>query len=250
MTTTRILPSFTPLRDLTAGLIVFLVALPLCLGIALASGAPLFSGLIAGIIGGILVGAISGSHVSVSGPGNTLMVIVATQIATLGSFEAFLLALVFAGIIQIALGVARLGCLAAYFPTSVIKGLLAAIGIILVLKQIPHLLGHSADPEGDMGFQQHDHANTFSELVHMVDHIHPGAGIIGLGSLALLICSARYKLLKKIAIPAPLLVVLFGMGMGSLLGLIGGYWSLESKNFVQVLLGLQTKTAAVRKRGA
>jgi len=221
-------------RDLTAGLVVFLVALPLCLGIALASGAPLFSGLIAGIIGGILVGAISGSQVSVSGPGNTLMVIVATQIATLGSFEAFLLALLFAGVIQIALGLARLGFLAAYFPSSVIKGLLAAIGIILVMKQIPHLLGHSADPQGDMAFQQHDHANTFSELIHMVDHIHPTAVVIGLTSLALLYCWTRFKPLRQLPVPAPLVVVLFGMGLGLFFSQLGGTWSLESSNFVQV----------------
>ncbi len=226
--------SALPLRDLTAGLVVFLVALPLCLGIALASGAPLFSGLIAGIIGGILVGAISGSQVSVSGPGNTLMVIVATQIGALGSFQAFLLALVFAGVIQIAFAAARLGFLAAYFPSSVIKGLLAAIGTILVLKQIPHLLGHSADPEGDMSFQQHDHANTFSELIHMVDHIHVGAVIIGLGSLALLLGWSRLRLAKQLAIPAPLVVVLFGITLGFLFSQPERIWSLEPGNFVQV----------------
>lgn len=233
MATTQVPRSLTPLRDLTAGLVVFLVALPLCLGIALASGTPLFSGVIAGIIGGLLVGTISGSQVSVSGPGNTLMVIVATQIATLGSFEAFLLALVLAGAIQIVLGAAGLGFLAAYFPSSVIKGLLAAIGIILVLKQIPHLLGHSADPEGDMAFQQHDHANTFSELIHMVDHIHPGAVVIGLGSLGLLICWTRFKPLKQFLIPAPLVVVLFGMGLGLFFGRLGRGWALEPGNFVQ-----------------
>lgn len=221
-------------RDFTAGFVVFLVALPLCLGIALASGAPLFAGLIAGIIGGIVVGAISGSQVSVSGPGNTLMVIVAAQIAALGSFEAFLFALVFAGLIQIAIGAARLGFLAAYFPTSVIKGLLAAIGTILVLKQIPHLLGHSADPEGDMSFQQHDHANTFSALFHMVDHLHLGAVVIGLGSLALLFCWERFKAFRKVPVPAPLIVVLFGVILGWLFGRWGGAWSLEPGDFVQV----------------
>ncbi len=234
MATTPEIPSLTRVRDLTAGLVVFLVALPLCLGIALGSGAPLFSGLLAGIIGGILVGAISGSQVSVSGPGNTLMVIVATQIATLGSFEAFLLALVLAGVIQIALGAARLGFLAAYFPSSVIKGLLAAIGIILVLKQVPHLLGHSADPEGDMAFQQHDHANTFSELLRMVDHIHPAAIVIGLGSLALLISWTRFRPLKQSIVPAPLVVVLFGVSLGFVFGQLGGTWALEPSNFVQV----------------
>ena len=150
-------------RDLTAGLVVFLVALPLCLGVALASNAPLFSGVLAGIVGGILVGILSGSHTSVSGPAAGLTAVVAAQIAALGSFQAFLLAVVLAGLIQIALGLARAGFIAAFFPSSVIKGLLAAIGVILILKQIPHVLGHDPDPEGDMAFQQPDHENTFSE---------------------------------------------------------------------------------------
>ncbi|MBX9682007.1 MAG: sulfate transporter [Gemmataceae bacterium] len=223
----------TMARDLTGGLVVFLVALPLCLGIALASGAPLFSGLISGVIGGVIVGAISGSHVSVSGPGNTLMAIVATQIATLG-FETFLLALAFAGVIQIALGAARLGFLAAYFPSSVIKGLLAAIGTILVLKQIPHLLGHGANPEGHMAFQQQNSENTFSALVHMFDHIHRSEIVIGLGSLALLFAWARIKPLRQSAVPPALLVVLFGMSMGWLLGQLGRAWRILPENFVQV----------------
>ncbi len=139
-------------RDLTAGLVVFLVALPLCLGVALASGAPLFSGVLAGVVGGILVGLVSGSQTSISGPAAGLTAIVAAQIALLGSFEAFLMAVVIAGLIQIALGIARAGFVAAFFPSSVIKGLLAAIGVILILKQIPHVLGHDPDPEGDMAF--------------------------------------------------------------------------------------------------
>ena len=122
-------------KDITASIVVFLVALPLCLGIALASGAPLFSGLLAGIIGGIVVGTISGSHSSVSGPAAGLTAIVAAQIASLGSFQAFLLAVFFAGIIQIGMGLARAGALSAFFPSSVIKGLLAAIGVILIMKQ-------------------------------------------------------------------------------------------------------------------
>ena len=136
-------------RDLTAGLVVALVALPLCLGIALASNAPLFSGLIAGIVGGILIGSLSGSQTSVSGPAAGLTAIVAAQIATLGSFQAFLAAVVLAGVIQLGLGYIRAGSLARFFPSSVIKGLLAAIGVILILKQIPHVVGHDTDPEGE-----------------------------------------------------------------------------------------------------
>ena len=152
------LPTNSPLsaslpRDLTAGLVVFLVAVPLCLGIALASGAPLLSGVLAGIVGGILVGMLSGSHTSVSGPAAGLTVIVAAKILALGSFQSFLLAVVLTGLIQIGLGLARAGFIAAFFPSSVIKGLLAAIGVILILKQIPHLFGHDADPEGDLAFQ-------------------------------------------------------------------------------------------------
>ncbi len=144
------------LRDMTASVVVFLVALPLCLGIALASGAPLFSGLLAGIIGGIVVGIVSGSHTSVSGPAAGLTAIVAAQIGILGSFEAFLMSVFVAGLLQIGLGIARAGALSAFFPSSVIKGLLAAIGVILILKQIPHLLGHDTDPEGEMSFSQPD----------------------------------------------------------------------------------------------
>src|SRR6188768_147614 len=133
-------------RDAIAGAVVFLVAVPLCLGVAQASGANPIAGLIAGIVGGIVVGLISGSHVSVSGPAAGLTAIVASQIETLGSYEAFLLAVAIAGIIQIALGLARAGVIAVYFPMSVIRGLLTAIGIILILKQFPHLFGINADP--------------------------------------------------------------------------------------------------------
>ncbi len=135
--------------DLNAGLVVFLVALPLCLGVALASGAPLFSGIVAGIVGGVVVGLLSGSQSSVSGPAAGLTAIVASQIQSLGSFETFLLAVMFAGVIQVVLGAMKAGALSAFFPSSVIKGLLAAIGVILILKQIPHLLGHDSDPEGE-----------------------------------------------------------------------------------------------------
>ena len=151
-------------RDFTSSIVVFLVALPLCLGVALASGAPLFSGIIAGIVGGIVVGSLSGSHTSVSGPAAGLTAVVAAQIANLGTFEAFLLAVVVGGAIQIGMGIAGAGAMSAFFPSSVIKGLLAAIGVILILKQIPHLLGHDTDPEGEMSFIQPDKHNTFSEI--------------------------------------------------------------------------------------
>ena len=148
---------------------------------AVASGAPLFSGIIAGIVGGIIVGAISGSHTSISGPAAGLTAIVSAQISQLGAFETFLLAVMIAGVLQIALGLLKAGALSAFFPSSVIKGLLAAIGIILILKQIPHILGHDSDPEGEMGFTQPDHENTFSEIGRLfLGEVHFGALIIGL----------------------------------------------------------------------
>ena len=221
-------------RDITSGLVVFLVALPLCLGVALASGAPLFSGVLAGIVGGILVGLVSGSHTSVSGPAAGLTAVVAAQIVSLGSFPAFLLAVVLAGLIQIGLGLARAGFIAAFFPTSVIKGLLAAIGVILILKQIPHVLGHDPDPEGEMAFQQLDDETTFSELARTIGDLHPGAAAIGLLSIVVLFVWGKWKPLKNSAVPAPLIVVLLGVGVSLLFRQFGGAWVIEPSHLVQV----------------
>lgn len=231
------LPSFSPTtisRDLTAGMVVFLVALPLCLGIALASQAPLFSGILTGIVGGIVVGFLSGSHTSVSGPGNCLMAIIAAQIALLGSFEAFLLAVVIAGLIQIVLGALRAGFISAFVPSSVIQGLLAAIGIILILKQIPHLLGRDTDPEGEMSFIQPDHHNTFSEFSVLPGSIHPGAAVIGLISIAVLLGWKRVAILKRSFIPAQLVVVVLGVVLNQLFHYIGGQWIIQGSHLVQV----------------
>lgn len=221
-------------RDLIASVVVFLVALPLCLGIALASNAPLFSGLLAGIVGGILVGVLSGSHTSVSGPAAGLTAVVAGQIAALDSFQTFLLALTIAGVIQIGLGLARAGILAAFFPSSVIKGLLTAIGVILILKQIPHLFGYDADPEGDMTFVQPDQETTFSELYTMLWNLHPGAIVIGLTSVALLVFWDKCKPLKKSIVPAPLLVVLLGVGLTLIFRSLSDPWIIEGDHLVQV----------------
>jgi len=141
-------------HDIPASIVVFLVAVPLCLGIALASGAPLFSGVIAGIIGGIVVGAISGSQLGVSGPAAGLAVIVLSAIAELGSFEVFLMAVVLSGVFQLILGYAKAGIIGYYFPSSVIKGMLSGIGIIIILKQIPHSLGYDKDYVGNLSFVQ------------------------------------------------------------------------------------------------
>jgi carbonic anhydrase len=224
----------TPLRDLSAGLVVFLVALPLCLGVALASGAPLFSGLVAGIIGGLLVGLLSGSQTSVSGPAAGLSAIVAAQIAALGSFQALQLALVIAGVMQLGFGFARGGFLAAFFPSSVIKGLLAAIGIILILKQIPHVVGHHAVAVSDLAFQQADRENTFSELLKVFTDLHAGAAVIGLLSIAILVFWERWNLTRTSGFPAPLVVVLLGVGFAQLLQSVGEPWFVGPTHLVTV----------------
>jgi len=221
-------------KDLVASVVVFLVALPLCLGVALASGAPLFSGLLAGIVGGLVVGALSGSHASVSGPAAGLTAVVAAQIAALGTFEAFLSAVVLAGLIQIAAGLGQAGFIAAYFPSSVIKGLLAAIGIILILKQIPHLLGHDTDPVGEMAFDQPDQQNTFTELWQTLLDLHPGAALVGLGSLAFLFVWDRMAFLKSSRVPAPLVVVVLGIAASLLLEGVGGAWAIGASHSAQV----------------
>lgn len=202
--------------DVPASIVVFLVALPLCLGIALASGAPLFSGIIAGIIGGTVVASISGSSLGVSGPAAGLAVIVLTAIQDLG-FEPFLLAVVIGGAIQLVLGFARAGIIGYYFPTSVIKGMLSGIGIIIFLKQIPHAFGYDKDPEGEMNFVQPDGHNTFSELSYMLDGITPGALVVTVVSLAILILWEQ-KFIKEnkfmSLVQGPLVVVLAGIGLG------------------------------------
>ena len=221
--------------DLVSGLVVFLVALPLCLGIALASGTNLFSGLLAGIVGGLVVAAISGSQTSVSGPAAGLTAIVAAQIAILGSFESFLLSVAIAGLFQIGFGIARGGALSAFFPSSVIKGLLAAIGVILILKQIPHVFGHDTNPEGDMSFIQSDSENTFSELLTLIaGEIHPGAMVIGLLSVALLMTWDQIPALKKSLVPSPLLVVILGVGMSVWFSGMGEDWSIGTSHLVQI----------------
>jgi MFS superfamily sulfate permease-like transporter len=201
--------------DIPAGIVVFFVAVPLCLGIALASGAPLFSGIIAGMVGGIIVGLVSGSQLGVSGPAAGLAVIVLTAIQDLGSFEVFLMAVVLTGVIQIVLGVLKAGIIGYYFPSAVIKGMLAAIGIIIFLKQIPHAFGYDKDYEGDLNFFQPDGYNTFSELGQMLNFISPGATIVAAISLAVLILweqkfMKKFKLVQIVQGP----IVAVGVGIG------------------------------------
>lgn len=205
--------------DIPSGIVVFLVALPLCLGVALASGAPLFSGIIAGVVGGIVVATFSGSALSVSGPAAGLTTIVLSSIQTLGSFDIFLLAVFLAGAIQLTLGFIKAGGIGNYFPSAVIKGMLAAIGVILILKQIPHLVGYDKDFVGDESFLQRDGENTFTEIFRAFDYLQPGAIIICILSLFILILWDRpfIKRNRYLALtPAPLLVVIVGIVLNTL----------------------------------
>ena len=203
--------------DLPASIVVFFVAVPLCLGIALASGAPLFAGIIAGIVGGIIVGAASGSPLGVSGPAAGLAVIVFSAIASLGgNWNAFLVTIVLAGVFQLILGYAKAGFIAYFFPNSVIKGMLSGIGLLIILKQIPHALGWDFDVEGDDAFFQADGQNTISEIGRALNFITPGALFISLISLALLIfweqyLSKKHKIFQ--IIQGPIVVVVFGIVM-------------------------------------
>lgn len=217
-------------KDIPASIVVFLVALPLCLGIALASGAPLFAGLITGIIGGIVAASISGSQLSVSGPAAGLTVIVLTSIATLGSFQLFLAAVVLAGVFQIILGLIKAGTIGNYFPSSVIEGMLAAIGVILILKQIPHAVGYDKDYQGDFDFNQPDHENTFSSIISAFEYLNIGAVIISILALLVLIFWPKVKQLA--AVPSALIVVVLGIVLTQLFN--GTSLALQADQHVQI----------------
>ncbi len=229
---------FTNLRyDIPASIVVFFVAVPLCLGIALASGAPLFSGLIAGIVGGIVVGALSNSSLGVSGPAAGLAVIVLNSIQSLGAFDIFLLAVVLAGGIQIVMGLLKGGVIGYYFPSSVIKGMLSGIGIIIFLKQIPHAFGYDGDYEGDLSFWQMDGENTFSELGNMWSYLSPGAMIVSAVSLLILISwdvyfTKKHKFFRLVQ--GPLVAVAFGIIYQLLTKSAFPEFSIEGEHLVSV----------------
>ncbi len=200
-------------NDIAAGIVVFFVALPLCLGIALASGAPLMSGIIAGIVGGIIIGALSGSALGVSGPAAGLAIIVLNSINELGAWPTFLLAVMIAGAIQLVMGFCRAGFIAYFFPSSVIKGMLSGIGLLIIIKQVPHALGYDKDFIGDFSFLQHTGENSVSAFVHALNAFTPGAVIISCLSIIILILwdeflSKRHNLFKLI--PGPVIVVILG----------------------------------------
>ena len=222
--------------DILSGIVVFLVALPLCLGIALASGAPLFAGIIAGVIGGIIVGFLSNSQLSVSGPAAGLTAIVLVAITSLGSFETFLLAVILAGLIQIALGLAKAGTISNYFPSNVIEGMLAAIGIIIILKQLPHAIGYDKDNEGDFFFiEKGTGHNTFSALIDAVNYSHLGAALITLISLAILIAWTKVEFLKKIkAVPGALVAVTVGVALNEVFKSSGSNLAISQEHLVNL----------------
>ena len=222
--------------DFAAGLVVFLVALPLCLGIALASGAPLFSGIISGVVGGIVVGTLSHSNVSVSGPAAGLTAIVLTAISTLGSFEAFLMAVVLAGLIQLVLGIAKAGSISNYFPNNVIEGMLVGIGIIIFLKQIPHALGYDKEAEGAMSFEdEKTHATTFDNLMNSLDYIQWGAVIITFLSIGILLTWEKVPALKKIKLlPGALVAVVFSIVLNQIFIYTGSPLAIDKTHLVSL----------------
>ena len=222
--------------DLSAGIVVFLIAVPLCLGIALASGAPLFSGMISGIIGGIVVGTLSKSHTSVSGPAAGLTAVVLVAIQTLGSYEAFLLAVVLAGLFQIALGFARAGSIADYFPSSVIKGMLTAIGIIIILKQIPHALGYDHTAEGAESFVENDGSNTFSSIwTALTEFIHPGAILVALMAIGIMVVWDKPFIKKRLtSLPGALVAVITAVLLNQLLKSFGDPWAIRQEHLVSI----------------
>ncbi len=223
--------------DVPASIVVALVALPLCLGVALASGAPLFSGIIAGIVGGVVVGALSKSPLSVSGPAAGLTVIVLSAIQSLPSFEAFLLAVVLSGVLQIILGLTRSGVLAEFVPSSVITGMLAAIGLILILKQFPHAIGYDGDYEGSFEFLQADGFNTFSTIAHSLSNsVQMGAILIAALSIAFLFWwdGAKPTTGPVRYLPGPLVVVLIGIFGNMVLGMTAPTLQLDVTHLVKV----------------
>ena len=230
-------------NDLPASVVVFLVALPLCLGIALGSGAPPMAGVIAGVVGGVVVGALSGSPISVSGPAAGLTSIVLMAISDLGSFPLFLTAVVLAGLFQLLFGLAKLGTVGHYVPNTVIKGMMAAIGIILIMKQIPHLVGYDVDFMGDENFVQPTHENTFTGLYHALWRITPTAAAVGALSLLLLVLADKIGWAKTSVgriFPAALVAVLAGVGLSFLLEGLGTNWVLTAEHRVELGDGFNT----------
>jgi len=233
--------------NLRAGLVVFLVALPLCLGIALASDAPVLSGIIAGIVGGVVVGIASGSQISVSGPAAGLTAIVASAIATLGSFEALLAAVVLSGVIQILFAAMRAGILRTWIPSSVIKGMLAGIGLVIIFKQIPHALGRDEEFVGHLAFMFTSTSNTFTEIVAALESPSPAAVAVSALASAVVVfwdrVTASVAALR--AIPAPLVAVAAGIGLNAVFALYLPSWELLRADGYLVNLPVFSSTSEI-----
>ncbi len=222
--------------DILSGLVVFLVALPLCLGIALASGAPLFAGIISGVIGGIVVGLLSNSQLSVSGPAAGLTAIILAAIGSLGNYQTFLMAVVLAGALQILLGLAKAGTISNYFPSNVIEGMLTAIGIIIILKQLPHAIGYDADNEGDFFFIENKTGhNTITAIIDAINYSHLGAIIICLVSLSILIAFNKIELLKRLrVVPGALVAVVAGVVLNEIFKATGSSLAISQEHLVNL----------------
>ncbi|MCC6279388.1 MAG: SulP family inorganic anion transporter [Saprospiraceae bacterium] len=222
--------------DIQAGVVVFLVALPLCLGIALASGAPLFAGIISGVIGGIVVGLLSNSQLSVSGPAAGLTAIVLAAISSLGTYETFLMAVVLAGVLQMLLGFVKAGTISNYFPSNVIEGMLTAIGIIIILKQLPHAIGYDVDNEGDFFFiEKGTGHNTFSAIIDAINYSHLGAIFITLVSLGILIAFNKVAFLKNLkVVPGALVAVVTGVLLNEVFKATGSSLAISQEHLVNL----------------
>jgi MFS superfamily sulfate permease-like transporter len=221
------------ITEFGAAVVVACVAIPMGMGIASISGAPPVAGIIAGIIGGLVVGLISGSPTSITGPSAGLTLTITSLMGTLNSYETFLLAVTVAGLLQIGFGIAKLGWLSSFFPSSVLDALLAAIGIILIFKQVPHLLGHDIDPEGDMAFLQPDRRTTFTELMSLFEgEIHFGAATVGLLTLALILVLQNWSRAKRVHLPAMFIGVVGGTLASFVVNRFGEVWLIDGKHLI------------------
>ncbi|MFN8365670.1 MAG: SulP family inorganic anion transporter [Candidatus Kapaibacterium sp.] len=222
-------------NDISAGVVVFLVALPLCLGISLASGAPFFSGLISGIVGGIIIGALSSSNLSVSGPAAGLAALVYAAIANVGSFELFLTAVVLAGIIQMLLGAAQLGGIAEYFPSSVIKGMLTSIGILIIAKQIPHAVGYDRDEKGNITQLFPFGNEDWHELLRPLQHIEVGVLFVCLLSIVIMLLWEKPFIKKRVKfVPGALIAVIVSVVVNEMLKSTGSTFTIMPEHLVQI----------------
>jgi len=221
-------------QDFPASIVVFLVALPLCLGVALASGAPIVSGIISGIVGGVVVGILSRSHVSVSGPAAGLTAVVISAITQLGDFQTFLMCVVIAGVLQILWGYLKVGFIANYIPSNVINGLLSSIGLILILKQIPHAFGYDGIPEEDFSFIQSDHQNTFTELLNILNYFSYGAIVISFISILVLILWDKIPNQTIRKIPSSIVVVLMGIGLNAIFSKFIPFLKINEEHLVSI----------------